>query len=277
MAKVFSKLFSLLFLLSSFSAVAQKNSNREDLFNSYNPYLILLKGDSQELHNALKKLGDDVNFLLQLIIASPFRESVNETLYALERILDEGANVNTKLPRGDSILHTAIITFQKEAALFLIEKGANVNITNINKQTPLHLASQFGFKDIAEALLDKGAKINVFDKSLQTPLKKAIYPPKLDMIHLLLERGAYTHLESKNASHPLRILMKHYIMNTVAQDRIDRINSKKNTLPKTKNHNEELKKQELLKAMKVLLDHEVNNSSCKNSFNNKLLPGPSSK
>ncbi|HSR52867.1 MAG TPA: PQQ-binding-like beta-propeller repeat protein [Acidobacteriota bacterium] len=77
----------------------------------------------------------------------------------LERLLDEGADINAVTRYNSTALHFAADKGHLEAVRFLLEKGADTNITDSFYQTtPLTWALSKGHDDIALLLIEKGAE-----------------------------------------------------------------------------------------------------------------------
>ena len=72
----------------------------------------------------------------------------------------------------------------------LLENGCNVNIKKETLQTPLQVASGKGNFQIVKLLLDYDAEINVEDDFQQTALHKALWNGHATIVELLLSKGA---------------------------------------------------------------------------------------
>lgn len=90
-------------------------------------------------------------------------------------LLDHGANVNAADSNGDTPLHIAVRSNDREMARFLLTRtpGANVDLANRNGDTPLHLAAWAGDVDMVKLLLAHRADPSAKDYHKQTPLDLA--------------------------------------------------------------------------------------------------------
>jgi len=83
----------------------------------------------------------------------------------------------------------------------LIQEGADVNVRSKTGATPLHGAARTGHKDVAELLISKGANVNAKTRGGYTPLAVAGMPlssvtpvikkGRKDVIELLRRHGAH--------------------------------------------------------------------------------------
>jgi uncharacterized protein len=76
----------------------------------------------------------------------------------IQLLIDKGANVNAKNPRGWTPLIAALETQHREAADLLLEKGADVGAKNALGLTALYWARKHGYREIEEKLIARGAK-----------------------------------------------------------------------------------------------------------------------
>jgi len=77
---------------------------------------------------------------------------------AIERHLQNGADVNVKDQDGNTPLMWATYNGSLEVVKFLVAKGVNVNARDKNNETPLMEATHEGHRNVAEFLKQHGAK-----------------------------------------------------------------------------------------------------------------------
>ena len=113
---------------------------------------------------------------------------------ALERLVEQGADVNEARGDGMTALHFAAEQGNVEAVRILLQAGAGVVAgTRIGHYTPLHLASRGGHVTVAQSLLDAGADARPStSNSGATPLHLAASSAGggAELIALLVEHGA---------------------------------------------------------------------------------------
>ncbi|MEQ8222355.1 MAG: ankyrin repeat domain-containing protein [Candidatus Eremiobacterota bacterium] len=102
-------------------------------------------------------------------------------------LLDNGADINAKTNRGDTVLFIAVIKGNKDIIELLINKGANLELGD--KSTPLFTAAYNNNLEIASLLIDRGANIDIKSSGI-TPLITAALEGHTDMVKLLIDRGA---------------------------------------------------------------------------------------
>jgi ankyrin repeat protein len=108
---------------------------------------------------------------------------------AVQKLINEGANINEPDRRGMTPLMYATQYDNIEMVEALIKKGADVNIKDKEGCTPLYYAVSTGNLKLVKMLIDKGADVNLGDKYKRTPLMNVAYN-SIDMVKLLLESGA---------------------------------------------------------------------------------------
>ena len=114
----------------------------------------------------------------------------------VERLLAEGANVNSKNSRGETPLHKAV---SAEVAEVLISAGADVEaIEDHENFTPLRQASANGALDIVKVLISHGAKVDAVDKYGSTALHWAVAFGNRAVAEVLLSNGANPNATAPN-------------------------------------------------------------------------------
>ena len=84
-------------------------------------------------------------------------------LEEVQRLINEGADVNAKLKDGYTALMGASWAGNLEVMKILIEKRVDVNAKNTNGLTALMFASATGNLEVVKLLLEKGADVNAKD------------------------------------------------------------------------------------------------------------------
>jgi ankyrin repeat protein len=108
---------------------------------------------------------------------------------AVQKLINEGANINEPDSRGMTPLMYTIQYNNIEMVEALIKKGADVKIKDKSGCTPLYYAVSAGNCKLVKMLIDKGADINLGDNYKRTPLMNIAYD-NIDMVKLLIENGA---------------------------------------------------------------------------------------
>ena len=108
----------------------------------------------------------------------------------VQRLLDQGADVDARQGDGATALHWAAHRNNLETASVLLASGAMVGAANELGATPLWLAAMNGATHMVELLLETGADPNVTLKMGETPLMTAARSGSLRTVELLLAYGA---------------------------------------------------------------------------------------
>ena len=106
-------------------------------------------------------------------------------------LLANGANINARTKLWNwAPLHYASDKGHLEMVKFFLENGANPNASSYGADTSLHLASLEGHFEIAKLLVKYGADVNVKTKRGRTPLHHAVFSERINIVELLLVKGA---------------------------------------------------------------------------------------
>jgi uncharacterized protein len=125
---------------------------------------------------------------------------------AVNRLIAEGANIETTDQDGRTALVVATAFGQTDVVKILLTAGANVNPGTPNRKTPLHIAAASGKTDILKALLDAGARIDVADEDGNQPLHlAAVNPTNGHIVKDLLIAGARVDATNNDGMQPIHI------------------------------------------------------------------------
>ena len=174
-------------------------------------YMTIIKGELEEYNDSEEDLNkDEMQRLFFKAIRSidvgydiftPSGVDKTQLMTALElesnmetiqRLLDQGANVNAQDDRGNNSLYFAAeYCKDKEILQLLIDSGTNINKKNKFDNTPLIYAAQYNTLEIVSFLISNGAEVNILDSAGDVPLLAAAlenHDPQV--ITILLKAGA---------------------------------------------------------------------------------------
>ena len=112
----------------------------------------------------------------------------NEELISLLRT--KGISINETDKYGNTPLHIAIMSRERNYARALMNQGADLNIKNKVELSPLHIAAFLNDEEAAKDLLAKGAEIDIKGNSGYTPLHIASLMNNIEVAKDLLNMGA---------------------------------------------------------------------------------------
>ena len=172
------------------------------------PLLLAVFLDRHEIVTLLLESGANPNQISEPYFETPFQMAViwGKRL-AIEMMLDHGADLESKVGTGCSVLHLAIKYEQIEIAKFLMKKGVHVNSTDNVLQTPLHLAVILRRYEIIPCLLDYEANTNTTNYSKSTPLQIATKYCLREAMEILMKSGACLRQKNENGEIPLELCL----------------------------------------------------------------------
>ena len=122
----------------------------------------------------------------------------NGHIELVSMLLEAGADVHRKSGLGYTALTFAAFGGYAEIAALLIERGANINHRGKNGITPLQAGARSGNAETVRQLLSAGADANARDDRNRTALMMAMSSGNVEIVDLLLEAGATDSRESKD-------------------------------------------------------------------------------
>lgn len=123
-------------------------------------------------------------------------------LYAAEKLIKLGADVNQKMPTD----RTALFFVRTKAALdLLINNGADINAKSQPGNTPLIQAVIRNNLIVAYELIANKVNPNQHNKANATPLTTAIYKKNINMVKMLISNGADVNYFVSDSQAPLMI------------------------------------------------------------------------
>lgn len=108
----------------------------------------------------------------------------------VQRLLDEGGDLDAPQPDGATALHWAAYWDDVDAARLLIDRGANLDARNDYGVTPLALSCDNGSGEMTRVLLDAGAAPDLARETGETPLMTCARTGNAAAVTALLEAGA---------------------------------------------------------------------------------------
>ena len=172
------------------------------------PLLLAVFFDRDEIVTLLLKNGANPNQSSEPYFETPLQMAViwGKGL-AIEKMLNHGADLKSKVGTGCSVLHLAIKYNHVEIAKLLMKKAVNVSSANNVLQTPLHLAVILRRYEIIPCLLDYGANMNATNYSKSTPLQIATKHCLTEAMEILMKRGACLRQKNENGEIPIELCL----------------------------------------------------------------------
>jgi ankyrin repeat protein len=128
---------------------------------------------------------------------------VDEQLMGI--LVTKGFPINNTDNYGNTPLHIAVMSREKEYVRALVSQGADPDIMNDIELSPLHLAAFLNDSETARDLLDKGAEVDIMGNSGYTPLHIASMMNNIEVVRDLVNVGAKPSIRTDQRLTPLQI------------------------------------------------------------------------
>lgn len=164
-----------------------------DLLFGVSPLLRAIESGDQDRAKELIQQGSYINQKARVTGATPlFAACIRNYRDIAEMLLSKGADVNSKLSTGKTILHFMAEYKNKDSidtVAFLLSKGAKIEIEDANGNA-FHAACQNKDPAIAELLVQNGADIHKRNRKGLSPLHLCVFGRHAGLVGLLLDKGA---------------------------------------------------------------------------------------
>lgn len=127
----------------------------------------------------------------------------DNNLALMEKLLDEGHNVNTQDSDGRTVLHKACDDCNPAAVKLILKHKPQINSMDKEGRTPLHYSCVRDDMDSVVLFLNSGADVNIADNLHQTPLYLATDNNHIDLVKLLLSSRADPNIVDVDNTSPL--------------------------------------------------------------------------
>ncbi len=118
------------------------------------------------------------------------KEILKGTYQGVQRLLEQGAQVNIIDEYGYTPLVHATVTHKTDIAKLLLKHHANVNMVDISGSNPLHWAIDVSDHALCQLYLENGANANAYTSSGQPALFYPLLRKDKNLTDLLLKYGA---------------------------------------------------------------------------------------
>ncbi|CAB0038441.1 unnamed protein product [Trichogramma brassicae] len=212
------------YVVEKFLQSGQVQINAQDKLGNAPLHMMLRFGiDGRDLLKLLLRSGANPNLknfkgsTPLHIMRKRFRyDSLVETFFKVNKKIDQLVEVNAQDKLGNTPLHLALESGNKEMTEWLLSRGADLNLTNEEGSTPLHMVCQnSGNHDTMEIWrthcevknkISQWVEVNAQNKLGNTPLHLALESCNKEMTEWLLSRGADLNLANEEGLTPFHIL-----------------------------------------------------------------------
>ncbi|NXN83091.1 RN5A ribonuclease, partial [Bombycilla garrulus] len=144
------------------------------------------------------KMAEDLNSALNIAVKNKDQKAVLE-------LLEQGADVNSKVGSGWTPLQTAVRACDEALVRLLLDRGASPNATKDNGGTAFTEAGIAGNLQILELLLEHGADINHHDINGFTAFMEAAWYGKEEALRFLYRKGAKVNLRRETTEEKAKL------------------------------------------------------------------------
>ncbi len=153
------------------------------------PYDLAKSGNRKALNRLLEN-GLDINHQNRHQKTLLYGAVEGRQLSTVQFLIQKGAQVNINYIEGHGPLKEAIIRKEEEIAVLLIVAGANIHQTDLHGTTFLHWAASRGTLKISQSLIENGLDVDVLDPDGNTPLHSASFAGQTTIVEFLLRQKA---------------------------------------------------------------------------------------
>ena len=140
----------------------------------------------RESPNLLTDRDENENTILHVAMSNNIRESIS-TIFEF----DCSAIVNAGNKHGDRPIHIAAVRNNSWAIETLLDHGADINQSNEDDETALHMACSGLATESAMTLLKRGIDVNRSNKSGRTVLHLACLRKNLQLLQAIVTTSIY--------------------------------------------------------------------------------------
>ncbi|NXT04737.1 RN5A ribonuclease, partial [Prunella fulvescens] len=144
------------------------------------------------------KAAEDLNSKLNDAVYTRDKEAVLE-------LLEQGADVNSKVDSGWTPLQTAVRIDEEELVRLLLDRGASVHARKDNGGTAFTEAGIAGNVEVLKLLLERGSDINEQDINGFTAFMEAAWYGKEEALRFLYSRGAKVNLRRETSEEKAKL------------------------------------------------------------------------
>lgn len=123
--------------------------------------------------------------------------------YAVDKLLDAGANPDIPTPSGETPLIRAIRAEQPDICAMLLDAGADPRATYTAGASAIHFAAQLGSTEMVSAILDEAPDVVDTMGDERTPLHLAVGTGHTGVVQLLLKRKANIDARGRRNATPI--------------------------------------------------------------------------
>ncbi|NXM44199.1 RN5A ribonuclease, partial [Gymnorhina tibicen] len=156
-------------------------------------------------HNQ-KKVSNPPSTKTAEVLNSKLNAAVkNRDKKAVLELLEQGADVNSKVGSGWTPLQTAVQTHEEDLVRLLLDRGASLHARKDNGGTAFTEAGIAGNVDILKLLLERGSNVNDQDINGFTAFMEAAWYGKEEALRFLYSRGAEVNLRRVTSEEKARL------------------------------------------------------------------------
>lgn len=129
----------------------------------------------------------------------------NDDSRIVQRLLDQGAQINAKDKKGQTALMLASMNAYLDTVEILLAGGADINVQNNNGTTALTLAAMKGHTTMVKYLLDKNPDLTLKTNGGLSALDAAELNNQKEVVEILKQHGAVRNIMPKPVQRTKRV------------------------------------------------------------------------